>query len=90
MLDSQPFSDPLVHSRQPLAYCVVVIGASAGGVPALLNLLSGLPADFPLPILLVQHLSAKLPSKLPEVLGYRTALRVKWAEYGELMKPGTI
>jgi two-component system chemotaxis response regulator CheB len=90
MLDPQPFPDPIVHRTNAPAYSVVVIGASAGGVSALIGLLSGLPADFPLPILLVQHLSAKLPSKLPEVLGYATALRVKWAEHGELMKAGTV
>ena len=35
---------------------VVVIGASAGGGEALTALLSGLPANFPLPIVVVQHL----------------------------------
>jgi len=90
MLDSQPFPEPVVHSTESAASRVVVIGASAGGIPALIDLLSGLSADFPFPILLVQHLSATLPSRLPEVLGYRTALRAKWAEYGEAMKPGTI
>jgi two-component system, chemotaxis family, protein-glutamate methylesterase/glutaminase len=69
---------------------VVVIGGSAGGIPALIALLSSLPADFPCPILLVQHLSATLPSQLPAVLGYRTALRVKWAEHGEAIRPATV
>lgn len=72
------------------AYSVVVIGGSAGGIPALIQLFAALPADFGLPILVVQHLSAKMPSGLPEVLGWRSPLRVKWAEAGELMKPGTV
>lgn len=72
------------------AYSVVAIGASAGGIPALISILAALPAAFPLPILVVQHLSAKLPSRLPDVLGFRTALAVKWAEDGEAMKPGTV
>jgi two-component system chemotaxis response regulator CheB len=67
-----------------------VIGGSAGGIPALITLLSALPADFPVPILVVQHLSAKLPSRLPEVLGRRTDLAVKWAEDGERMGAGTV
>jgi len=90
MPDSQPSSDPVVHPTQASAFRVVVIGASAGGIQALTDLLSRLPAAFAFPILLVQHLSAKLPSRLPEVLGYKTALRVKWAEDDEAMKPGTV
>jgi two-component system chemotaxis response regulator CheB len=46
--------------------------------------------DFPIPILVVQHLSAALPSQLPAVLGWRTELVVKWAEDGEPMQPGTV
>ena len=72
------------------AYDLVVIGGSAGGIPALQQLLSALPEDFPLPILLVQHLSAMLPSKLPQVLGYRTRLKAKWAEDGEALRPATV
>lgn len=72
------------------AYDVVAIGGSAGGISALIGVLSSLPATFPLPILVVQHLSATLPSRLPEVLGWRTPLRVKWAEHGEALAPGTV
>ena len=89
MLDLQPASGSVRLAQTP-AYDAVVIGGSAGGIPALIALLSSLPADFPCPILLVQHLSATLPSQLPAVLGYRTALRVKWAEHGEAIRPGTV
>jgi two-component system chemotaxis response regulator CheB len=75
---------------RPLAYGAVVIGASAGGVSALQLLLAALPGDFPLPILVVQHLSPTLPSELPAVLGYRTPLRVRWAEDGLVLRPGTV
>lgn len=74
----------------PAAYDLVVIGGSAGGIPALTTLLSALPADFAVPILVVQHLAPKLPSQLPAVLGCRTALTVKWAENGELLRPGRV
>jgi two-component system chemotaxis response regulator CheB len=37
-------------------YEAIVIGSSAGGLPALLNLFKNLPVDFPLPIIIVQHL----------------------------------
>jgi two-component system chemotaxis response regulator CheB len=71
-------------------YSVVVIGASAGGISALMSLLAFLPTDFALPILVVQHLPAKLRSNLPTILGWRTALRVKWAQDREPMGPGTV
>ena len=73
-------------------YGVVAIGGSAGGIQALITLLSALPAEFPLPILVVQHLPPNplLPSMLPDILGKRTALSVKWAQDGEAMVPGTV
>lgn len=81
---------PLLPPLAPLPCGVVVIGGSAGGIPALIGLLSALPADFPIPILAVQHLPAALPSILPAILGWRTKLRVKWAADGEVIAPGTV
>jgi two-component system chemotaxis response regulator CheB len=71
-------------------YDLVAIGGSAGGITALGAMLGALPASFPLPILVVQHLSATLPSLLPEVLGYRTPLRCKWAAQGDRLTGGTV
>jgi two-component system, chemotaxis family, protein-glutamate methylesterase/glutaminase len=71
-------------------YEIIGIGSSAGGIPALIELLGHLPATFPLPILVVQHLSDGFDSRLPEVLGWRTKLRVKWAEQGEKPRAGTV
>jgi len=67
-----------------------VIGGSAGGVPALIELLAALPVDFPLPILIVQHLAPTGPDTLTRVLGFKTKLKVKWAEQGELALPGHV
>lgn len=69
---------------------IVVIGASAGGVPALMDLAKALPADFPAPILVVQHLSASSPSMLPELMSRDAALRVKQAQHEEALEVGTI
>lgn len=69
---------------------LVVIGASAGGIPALISVLSALERDFPLPILIVLHLTKRSPSILPSVLGWRTALPVQWAEDGGTMLPSTV
>jgi two-component system chemotaxis response regulator CheB len=69
---------------------IVGIGASAGGPGALATVLSQLPADFPLPILVVQHLSAEFVPGLAEWLDRASALRVRLAVFGEVPAPGTV
>lgn len=68
---------------------IVAITASAGGVEALSKVLSELPADFPVPILVVQHLDPHHPSLLPEILARRCDIAIKQAEEGDALKPGT-
>lgn len=48
---------------------IIVIGASAGGVKALITLARGLPAELPAAVFMVQHLPASGPTLLPELLG---------------------
>ena len=50
-----------------MAAKVVVIGASAGGIDALRELVSGLPADFPTPICIVLHTSPQAPGVLDAI-----------------------
>jgi two-component system chemotaxis response regulator CheB len=69
---------------------VVVIAASAGGIGPLGEILSELPADFPLPIAVVLHRRPTPPNLLPQVLGRRTKLHVKAADAGETLKGGTV
>ena len=69
---------------------IVVIGASAGGVTALVELVKALPVDFPAPIFVVQHVAADSPSILPQLLAAVSALPAKHAENGELAQPGVI
>jgi two-component system chemotaxis response regulator CheB len=73
-----------------LPFPVVAVATSAGGLKALSTLLSGLPAHFPAPIVVVHHLDPRHPSHLAEILTRRTPLRVKEAEHGEPMHPGTV
>jgi len=68
----------------------VVIGASAGGVQALLALLSELPADFRLPIVVVLHLPADRDSQLAEIFQRRLPIPVREAAYKEGIAPGTL
>jgi two-component system chemotaxis response regulator CheB len=87
----EPSPRPELPARSPLPLGrIVAIGGSAGGIRAAVEILSLLPADFPLPILFVLHLSALLPSRLVEVLAFKTKLRVKWAQWGERALPGTV
>lgn len=68
----------------------VVIGASAGGVEALLTLFDGLPADYRLPLVVVLHLPDSRESLLPALFARRLALRVKEAQDKEELQPGTL
>jgi two-component system, chemotaxis family, CheB/CheR fusion protein len=56
---------------------LVVVGSSAGGIEALSILVSTLPADFPAPIVLAQHLDPQRPSNLAAILQRRATLPVK-------------
>ncbi len=68
----------------------VVIGASAGGVHALLSLLSGLPAHFSLPIIAVLHLPKERDSRLADVFQQRLGMTVREAADKETIAPATL
>jgi two-component system chemotaxis response regulator CheB len=69
---------------------LIVVAASAGGVPALKTLFKGLPPGFPVPVAAVLHRTRREPHNLAGVLGRGVRLRVKLAEQGEQPQPGTI
>lgn len=69
---------------------IVAIASSAGGIQALTILLGALPADFPVPVVVVQHLDPRHRTVLAEVLDRRTELRVKLAENGEKVVAGIV
>lgn len=68
----------------------IVIGGSAGGVQALLALLSKLPADFNLPVLVVLHVPRDRPSQIAELLDAHCALPVCEAMDKMPLKKGTV
>ncbi|KPF62790.1 chemotaxis protein CheB [Porphyrobacter sp. AAP60] len=68
----------------------IVIGASAGGVHALLQVLPALPADFPAAILVVVHVPPRRDNALVALLAEKCRLTVKEAEDKEPIMPGTI
>jgi two-component system chemotaxis response regulator CheB len=69
---------------------MIVIGASAGGVETLKELVSGLPADLPAVIFIVLHVSSHGTSVLPHILSRAGLLPAHHAYDGEVFKPGNI
>ena len=65
---------------------VVALAASAGGLKAISTILSGLPEDFPVSIVVVQHLDPKHTSQMEEILARHTSLRVNEARSGERLE----
>lgn len=71
-------------------YDAVVIGASAGGLEALSAILPGLPDDFPLPVIVVQHISPHSDNYLSTHLNRISAIRIKEADEKETLQAGTV
>lgn len=74
----------------PAAVQAVAIGASAGGVKALLELLPGFPASYRLPIIVVLHLAADRESQLASLFRTRTGMAVCEAADKQVIAPGTL
>lgn len=72
------------------AFDIVALAASAGGLQALSQVLSSLPASFPAAIVIVQHLDRKHRSFMADILSRRTLLLVKQAEDGDRISPTTV
>jgi two-component system chemotaxis response regulator CheB len=68
----------------------IVVGASAGGVEALLKIFSTIGPDFRLPIITVLHLSDERRSQLAQVFQSRLPIPVKEADDKETIAPGTL
>jgi two-component system chemotaxis response regulator CheB len=69
---------------------VVAVGGSAGGIEALRELVAGLPAALPAPVLVTVHIGDRARSKLPEVLSRVGLLPAAHARHGEPLRPGHI
>ncbi len=83
---------PAVVSKpreQHLKPSLVAIGTSTGGPIALQKVLTQIPASFPCPILMVQHMPATFTPSFAERLDAQCKIRVKQAEHGEAVLPGT-
>lgn len=74
---------------QESLYSLVVTGSSAGGIEALSTVMKSLGTDFPVPIVIAQHLDPRHPSHLQEILATRSALPVRTVTDREPLVPGT-
>lgn len=69
---------------------IVALVASAGGLRALTEMFQHLPAGFPAPIVIVQHLDPRHRSLMADILSRVTTLAVKLAEEGDALVPGQV
>lgn len=69
---------------------LVCVASSAGGITALAELLDRFPADLPVAIIVVQHLSPDHQSRLAEILARHTTMTVKAAADGDRIAPGFV
>ena len=69
---------------------IVAIGSSTGGVQALNSIIPKLPEDFPLPIVIVQHMPPLFTKTLADGLNKESKVSVKEGEEGDVLKPGCV
>ncbi len=85
---------PVVPVQQGLAPTgridVLTIGSSTGGPDALSTVLTQLPASFPVPVVIVQHMPPVFTRMFAQRLDSKCALSVKEAEHGDLVVPGRV
>ena len=88
---SQPAARPARDSKTAISKTLdlVVIGTSTGGPVALQKVLSHLPASFPYPLILLQHMPATFTPSFAERLNSQCQIRVKQAENNDTLQAGT-
>lgn len=75
-------------AKRTKAFKLVAIGTSTGGPVALQNVLTRLPRDFPVPILLIQHMPASFTPAFAERLNSLCQIEVREAADGDDLRPG--
>lgn len=81
---------PVSFAGRTNNYQLLAIGSSTGGPVALQTVLTGIPANFPLPILVIQHMPEAFTGPFAKRLDQLCHLRVVEAKEGDLILPGTI
>ncbi len=73
-----------------VGFDIVAIGTSTGGPVALKEVLAALPADFPVPVVVVQHMPPVFTKAFADRLNSVCSVRVKEAANGDPLLPGTV
>ncbi|RKP55646.1 chemotaxis response regulator protein-glutamate methylesterase [Cohnella endophytica] len=90
--EAAPTSPPATTQRPKTSTAfthIVAIGTSTGGPRALHEVLTGIPGDFPAPILVVQHMPPKFTNSLAQRLDQFCSIHVREASDGETIETGT-
>jgi len=82
------YSAPVLQRSSGKKYKLLAIGTSTGGPVALQKILTQIPENFPLPIILVQHMPAAFTAAFANRLNTLCKIKVKEAANGDLLKPG--
>jgi two-component system chemotaxis response regulator CheB len=85
---AKPRSVPSSFAARRGQYKIVAIGTSTGGPVALQEVLTKLPANFPLPIVMVQHMPGSFTPAFAQRLNQQCAITVKEAADGDPIEPG--
>jgi len=88
-IDGAALDTTRVASREH-ARCAIALAASTGGPRALTEIIPGLPVDLPAAILIVQHMPAAFTGPLAERLARLSAVPVKEASDGDLLRAGWV
>jgi chemotaxis response regulator CheB len=83
-----PRSQFALPSRPPA--CLIAVGASAGGPAAIAEILGRLPADFPAPMVIVQHVDPQFAQGLANWLDCQTPMEVRLAQENDHPEAGTV
>jgi two-component system chemotaxis response regulator CheB len=81
---------PKTRISLPTSFAICVIGVSTGGPEALCKLVPQLPENFPLPVLIVQHMPPYFTNSLAESLNKKSKLTIIEAPENVEIKPGTV
>jgi two-component system chemotaxis response regulator CheB len=88
--DKKPLIFPKSVSETNNVYELIVIGSSVGGPQALKNILEKLPSNFPIPIVIVQHMAQGFIHGFAKWLNENTKLNVKPAKNNDILKKGHV
>lgn len=90
VIDRQPVRVPALRSSQANRVDVVVLGISTGGPQALKYLIPQLPADFPVPVVMVMHMPVGYTEMYAQKLNDLAELKISEAREGDAVKPGSV